>query len=188
MKITKLNTTDTYKLVDKKSWFACNTLNSQMLEEMPELLTGFKLDKATDIDGWYKDNMVISGKEYRFFEIVTKTENKQFNGILWDGTSKLEVGMVVKVNEGAEYLINFINKTGTKLSASNTFNDRLVILNIDECEAATKTEKELTFEKVMSAWKHQSLDFAYDTRDSKATIESVFDVVYEVMRGVANAE
>lgn len=112
-----------------------------------------------------------------FEEVVSETKPPEQN--LWDGQSELEVGMVVKV-KGEDFIVNFLNDT-LKFAATGVGSKRLCILNMDEISAAKKSHKEQTFDKVLKAWVHQGLDFAYDTKDSAVHLESFFDVMYDVM-------
>ena len=71
--IVELNTEDTYRLKDKKGWFACHPDNEVLLEYHPQMLTGFKLDKV-GTEGWMKDDVIISVDEYMFFEVLVVEE------------------------------------------------------------------------------------------------------------------
>ncbi len=55
-------------------------------------------------------------------------------------------------------------------------------IQIKNLMSLKKSHKEETLEKVMSSWKGQSLDYAFDTGFSTAPIEKVFDLVYSVMK------
>ena len=112
-----------------------------------------------------------------FEEVVSETKPPEQN--LWDGQSELEVGMVVKV-KGEDFLVKLVSDDGEEVVLDMECSG-LQVVNKAYIKAAKKSHKEQTFDKVLKAWVHQGLDFAYDTKDSAVHLESFFDVMYDVM-------
>ena len=75
MKITELNTTDTYRLIDKDGWVSQCSHNRIMYDKWYIiLLQGFTLDEVDEGDGCIGDECVIDRScEYKFFEKVVCT-------------------------------------------------------------------------------------------------------------------
>lgn len=74
--IKKLNTEDIYILTDKDGWLENHPLNVEILNDHPELLTGFKFDDVDCGEGWFENDCIIDSEEVQFFRILeqnTKT-------------------------------------------------------------------------------------------------------------------
>ena len=73
------NTTDTYKLIDKESYLAINLGNKLILENFPQLFTGFKFNYV-DLGGfgWVDDYIVAYEEEKIYFQTIAKTISKHY--------------------------------------------------------------------------------------------------------------
>ena len=96
MKITELNTTDTYRLIDKDGWVSQCSHNRIMYDKWYIiLLQGFTLDEVDEGDGYIGEEciifttcVIVRDCEYKFFE---KLQYVQPEGFIKGKSGKLEL-------------------------------------------------------------------------------------------------
>ena len=176
-----------YKLIDEEGFLSNSRYNSDILVyakggDVGDMVSGFIGDYG-QLEVGSPEGAIYPEELEKYFELVVEEEEEEpavKQPHLWDGKENLEVGMVVKDHRGVEVTVEMVEATQVVLRKEDGL---LAMSYIKNLERASKTHREETLEKVLTAWGNKGLDFAFDTTDSKAKIGDIFELVYEVMKG-----
>ena len=176
-----------FKLIDKHGYLRYNIYNESILNKYFDRdlqIQGFinKRGSLTNEGG----ELLIVKNEFQFFEeifneeVTTSTPDK--DSLLWEQGTPLKAGLIVGKNFAGEdkYFLKYVGDTFAVLADSK---GEETTTQIDNLRSLIKSDKEETFNIVLSAWRGQSLDNAFDGEGSLVHLGSFFDVMYTVMKG-----
>ena len=174
-----------YKLIDEEGFLSNSRYNSDILVyarggNVGDTVSGFIGDYG-QLEVGSQEGAIYPEELEKYFELIVEEEKEGQH--LWDGKEPLEVGMVVKYYNDNLCTVLILEEDLDQAVLRIHLDKSLNITSAANIKRASKTHKEETLEKVLTAWGNKGLDFAFDTTDSKAKIGDVFEIVYEVMKG-----
>ena len=170
-----------WKLIDKKGFLGCGSVTEALIKacvnEDDILTREYVINEGHNRIDLREGNYIYFSELEAFFEVVQ--EAKQQDLWPWDGIEDLEVGMTVK-HKGHNFPVKYISDDGEEVVLDM---DCPGLQVVDKCYIlpAVKSPKEQTFDKVLSSWKRQGLDFGYYNKDSSVNMGAFFDMVWDIM-------
>lgn len=187
-----------FKLIDKEGWLSGHSQNEVILGYYgsDEIVEGY-LDSDGDLVNYsICDQTLITKFEFKYFkEIFDNQGNLPSCGIeiteegnvltvklYWQENTPLEAGLIVgkKCCGEKEFTVKYAGRENVMLEDSNGEESTAPTGNL---KSLIKSHKEVMFEKVLSAWKGQTLDTAFDDESSLVNLGGFFNVMYSVMKG-----
>lgn len=174
-----------FKLIDKEGYLGSHTLNKDILECFgdEEFFEGY-LDGDGELVNYSASNStLITTDEFKYFEEILpeKETPAPEESLYWREGTPLKTGLIVGRNCSGdrEYFVKYVGDILAVLSDKREETTSA----ISNLRSLVKSDKEVVFEKVLSAWKVLSLDNAYDNKDSIIHLGSFFDTMYTVIKG-----
>lgn len=175
-----------FKLIDKQGYLRYSVYREGKLKRY--FVEGLFLQGIINGDGDLvneKGDLLIVKGQLQFFEEVTPTTPDNLtaqDSLLWEQGSPLKAGLIVGKNFAGEdkYFLKYVGDTFVVLADSK---GEETTTQIDNLRSLIKSDKEETFSEVLSAWRGQSLDNAFDGEGSLVHLGSFFDTMYTVMKG-----
>lgn len=174
-----------FKLIDKEGYLRSHTQNGVILEYYGggEVVEGY-LDSEGELVNYLVCNQTLITKfEFKYFEEVTSNEETPPIPVThyWQQGTPLKAGHIVGKNCSGdnEYTVKYIGDTYAVLSDKR----KETTSAISNLRSLVKSDKDVVFEKVLSAWKGTSIEGKLLRKDSVVRLGDLFDVMYTVMKG-----
>ena len=174
-----------FKLIDKGGYLENHSENDSILDcfGSEEIFEGYMDVDGEVVNYLVSNRILIAAEEFKFFEEILSEQETPApeESLYWREGTPLKAGLIVGRNCSGkrEYFVKYVGAYNAVL-ADKREETTSAISNL---RSLVKSDKEVVFEKVLSAWKGLSLDNAYDNKDSVAHIGSFFDTMYTVMKG-----
>lgn len=179
-----------FKLVDKQGFLDAHSYNSSLLNEVnSDIFSGTVDEEGHLINLGVSNASLISVEEFQYFEEITDEQETSVpketpspdEALYWQEGQPLTAGLIVgkKCSGENEYFVKYVGDFHVVLSDKR----EETTSTISNLRSLVKSDKDVIFEEVLSEWRRQSLDNAYDSKSSIVHLGSFFDVVYQVMKG-----
>lgn len=178
-----------FKLIDKQGYLDEDKENKSLVDYFGDIFSGYEDDNGFIINDKTPSPLVIDRVEFQFFEeitdeqetSVTKETSPAEETLYWQEGQPLTAGLIVGKNcsGGREFFVKYVGDVYVVLADKR----EETTSTISNLRSLVKSDKDVIFEEVLSLWKSQSLDNAYDNKSSVVNLGSFFDTVYQVMKG-----
>lgn len=175
-----------FKLIDRQGYLSQHSFNRDILHRVGGTFSGY-IEEDGSLSG--HGVTLITTNEFQFFEEitdeqetpVTKETSTAEETLYWQEDQPLTAGLIVgkKCSGENEYFVKYVGDFHVVLSDKR----EETTSTISNLRSLVKSDKDVIFEEVLSEWRRQSLDNAYDNKSSTVHLGSFFDVVYQVMKG-----
>ena len=178
-----------FKLIDKQGYLDEYEDNKSLVDYFGDIFSGYEDDVGYIINDKVSPTLVIDEFEFQFFEEitdeqetpVTKETSTAEETLYWQEDQPLTAGLIVgkKCSGENKYFVKYVGDFNVVLSDKR----EETTSTIRNLRSLVKSDKDVIFDKVLSAWKSLLLDNSYDNKSSTVHLGSFFDVVYQVMKG-----
>lgn len=179
-----------FKLIDKQGYISNHSSNATLLYRVnSEIFSGIIDQDDHLINRNISNASLISEDEFQFFEeitdeqetSVTKETSSAEETLYWQEDQPLTAGLIVGKNCSGdrEFFVKYVGDVYVVLADKR----EETTSTISNLRSLVKSDKDVIFDEVLSLWKSQSLDNAYDNKSSVVHLGSFFDTVYQVMKG-----
>ena len=178
-----------FKLIDKQGYLKEVSSNQYVVDYFGEIFLGYE-----DVSGEIRNdsspiNLIIDQHEFKYFEEITdeqetpatKETSSAEETLYWQEGQPLTAGLIVGKNCSGdrEFFVKYVGEYYVVLADKR----EETTSTISNLRSLVKSDKDVIFDEVLSLWKSQSLDNAYDNKSSVVHLGSFFDTVYQVMKG-----
>lgn len=172
-----------FKLIDKQGYLKEVSGNQYVVDYFGEIFLGYE-----DVSGEIRNdsspiNLIIDQHEFKYFEEITDEQETPAleETLYWHEGQPLTAGLIVGKNCSGdrEFFVKYVGDYYVVLADKR----EETTSTISNLRSLVKSDKDVIFDEVLSLWKSQSLDNAYDNKSSVVHLESFFDTVYQVMKG-----
>lgn len=178
-----------FKLIDKQGYLDEYGDNKSLVDYFGDIFSGYEDDIGYIINDKVSPTLVIDEFEFQFFEEITDVQETSVpketpspdEALYWQEDQPLTAGLIVgkKCSGENEYFVKYVGDFHVVLSDKR----EETTSTIRNLRSLVKSDKDVIFEEVLSEWRRQSLDNAYDNKSSTVPLGSFFDVMYQVMKG-----
>ncbi|AKO61018.1 hypothetical protein AXI76_gp117 [Pseudoalteromonas phage H101] len=173
-----------FRLVDKQGFLGAHSYNSSLLNEVnSDIFSGTVDEEGHLINRDISNASLITTNEFQFFEEITDEQETPAleETLYWQEDQPLTAGLIVGKNCSGdrEFFVKYVGDYYVVLSDKR----EETTSTISNLRSLVKSDKDVIFDEVLSLWKSQSLDNAYDNKSSVVHLESFFNIVYQVMKG-----
>ena len=179
-----------FKLIDKQGYISNHSYNTTLLYRVnSDIFSGIINQDDHLINRDISDDSLISDDEFQFFEEITDEQETSVpketpspdEALYWQEDQPLTAGLIVgkKCSGENEYFVKYVGDFHVVLSDKQGETTS----TIRNLRSLVKSDKDVIFEEVLSEWRRQSLDNAYDNKSSTVHLGSFFEVMYQVMKG-----
>lgn len=177
-----------FRLIDREGYLFQNSFNRDILHSVGKYgtLSGY-IEEDGSLSGY--GVTLITTNEFQFFEeitdeqetSVTKETSPAEETLYWQEGQPLTAGLIVGKNCSGdrEFFVKYVGDVYVVLADKR----EETTCTISNLRSLVRSDKDVIFDEVLSLWKSQSLDNAYDNKSSVVNLGSFFDTVYQVMKG-----